>query len=297
MIPLLLFFLTINFQSDFKGFSSKDEALYYSELLKCEGYFTKNDNEKIFYFPCSSESELQSAYQEIEVEPTVTEIWDPEPDVVNPGNSFRDAPTDAIILFSKDNLSEWVHKNGKEAKWIVKDDYFTVNPGTGDILTKKSFGSCQLHVEFRTPADIESSGQGRGNSGVYFMEDPNTPGDSGYEIQVLDSYENRTYSNGQAASVYKQHIPLVNSSKKPGEWQSYDIIFKAPIFSERGTLESPAYVTVFHNGVLVQNNVQIQGYVKFIGYPEYKAHPSKLPLKLQDHSNKVNYRNIWVREL
>ena len=136
MIPLLLFFLTINFQSDFKGFSSKDEALYYSELLKCEGYFTKNDNDKIFYFPCSSESELQNAYQEIEVEPTVTEIWDPEPDVINPGNSFRDAPSDAIILFSKDNLNEWVHKNGKEAKWIVKDDYFTVNPGTGDILTK-----------------------------------------------------------------------------------------------------------------------------------------------------------------
>ena len=297
MIPLLLLFFTINFQSDFKGFSSKDEALYYSEVLNCEGYFTKNENSKIFYFPCSSASELQNAYQKIEVEPTVTEIWDPEPDVINPGNSFRDAPSDAIILFSNDNLSEWVHKNGSEAKWIVEDDYFTVNPGTGDILTKKSFGSCQLHVEFRTPADIKSSGQGRGNSGVYFMEDPNSPGDSGYEIQVLDSYENRTYSNGQAASVYKQHIPLVNASKKPGEWQSYDIIFKAPVFSEKGSLESPAYVTVFHNGVLVQNNVQIQGYVKFIGYPEYKAHDSKLPLKLQDHSNMVSYRNIWVREL
>ena len=204
---------------------------------------------------------------------------------------------DFVLSTTIDNLNEWVHKNGKEAKWIVKDDYFTVNPGTGDILTKKSFGSCQLHVEFRTPENIKSKGQGRGNSGVYFMEDPNSPGDSGYEIQVLDSYENRTYSNGQAASVYKQHIPLVNASKKPGEWQSYDIIFKAPIFSERGSLESPAYVTVFHNGVLVQNNVQIQGYVKFIGYPEYKAHPPKLPLKLQDHSNKVSYRNIWVREL
>ena len=151
MIPLLLFFLTINFQSDFKGFSSKDEALYYSELLKCEGYFTKNDNDKIFYFPCSSESELQNAYQEIEVEPTVTEIWDPEPDVINPGNSFRDAPSDAIILFSKDNLNEWVHKNGKEAKWIVKDDYFTVNPGTGDILLRNLLGavSYMLNLELQ----------------------------------------------------------------------------------------------------------------------------------------------------
>ena len=117
------------------------------------------------------------------------------------------------------------------------------------------------------------------------------------EIQVLDSYNNRTYSNGQAGSVYKQHIPLVNASRKPGEWQTYDIIFKAPVFSESGNLESPAYVTVFHNGVLIQNNVQIQGYVKFIGYPEYKAHPSKLPIKLQDHSNLVSFRNIWVREL
>ncbi len=297
MISLLLLYSIINFPLDFKGFSSKEEAIYYSKILNCDGYFSKDEDGKTFFFPCASQSELESAFQEKEVEPKVTEIWDPEPIAIDPGKTFREAPSDAIVLFSSNNLDEWVHKGGEEAKWIIEGDYFTVNPGSGDILTKKSFGSCQLHVEFRTPSKIVSSGQGRGNSGIYFMEDPKSPGDSGYEIQVLDSYKNRTYSNGQAGSVYKQHIPLVNASKEPGEWQSYDIIFKAPVFSGKGNLESPAYITVFHNGVLIQNNVQIQGYVKYIGYPEYKAHPSKLPLKLQDHSNKVSYRNIWVREL
>ena len=226
----------------------------------------------------------------------VTEIWDPEPKVVIPGNSFRDAPSDAIVLFDGSNLDKWVHKNGKPAKWDIKDGYFTVKPGTGDILSKEAFGSCQLHVEFMSPIKIDGDGQNRGNSGVYFMENTES-GDTGYEIQVLDSYDNRTYSNGQAGSVYKQHSPLVNASKKPGEWQTYDIIFKAPVFNENGKVESPAYITVFHNGVLIQNNSQIQGYVKFIGYPEYKAHASKLPIKLQDHRNLVSFRNIWIRNL
>ena len=226
----------------------------------------------------------------------VTEIWDPEPKIVTPGKSFRDAPSDAIILFDGSNLDKWVHKNGEPAKWNVQDGYFTVKPGTGDILSREAFGSCQLHVEFMSPSKIEGDGQNRGNSGVYFMENTEA-GDTGYEIQVLDSYENRTYSNGQAGSVYKQHSPLVNASKKPGEWQTYDIIFKAPVFNENGGVESPAYITVFHNGVLIQNNSQIQGYVKFIGYPEYKAHASKLPIKLQDHSNLVSFRNIWIRNL
>ena len=231
------------------------------------------------------------------MKPEMTELWEPVPEVVNPGN-LSTPPSDAIILFDGTDLSQWINAtNGEPAHWIVNSDGSMTVKQKGGIETKEEFGSIQLHIEWRTPQEVKGNGQGRGNSGVYFMEDPNSPGDSGYEIQVLDSYENRTYSNGQAASVYKQHIPLVNASKKPGEWQSYDIIFKAPTFSERGNLESPAYVTVFHNGVLVQNNVQIQGYVKFIGYPEYKAHPSKLPLKLQDHSNKVSYRNIWVREL
>jgi hypothetical protein len=226
----------------------------------------------------------------------ITEIWEPEPMIIIPGNTNREAPSDAIVLFDGSNLDSWVHKTGEDAKWSVQDGYFTVKPGSGDILTKQSFGSCQLHVEWRSPSIIESEGQGRGNSGVYFMENTKL-GDTGYEVQVLDSYNNRTYSNGQAASVYKQHIPLVNASKKPGEWQSFDIIFNAPMFNGDGRLVKHAYLTVFHNGVLVQNNVQIQGYVKFIGYPEYKAHPSRLPIKLQDHSNLVSYRNIWIREL
>ena len=226
----------------------------------------------------------------------ITEIWEPEPMVITPGNTNSEAPSDAIALFDGSDLDSWVHKTGEDAKWSVQDGYFTVKPGSGDILTKQFFGSCQLHVEWRSPSIIESEGQGRGNSGVYFMENTKL-GDTGYEVQVLDSYNNRTYSNGQAASVYKQHIPLVNASKKPGEWQNYDIIFNAPVFSDDGQLIKHAYLTVFHNGVLVQNNVQIQGYVKFIGYPEYKAHPSKLPIKLQDHGNLVSYRSIWIREL
>ena len=296
MIKLLFIFLSFISQSDFKGFPDKKTAEYYSSIIGCEGSFSVIDEDETYFFPCQNKSELDKIMQEREVEPKVTEIWDPEPTIVNPGISFRDAPSDAIILFDGDNLNSWIHKNGSPAKWEVKDGYFTVKPGTGDILTKESFGSCQLHVEFRSPTKIEGDGQDRGNSGVYFMESTDL-GDTGYEIQVLDSYENRTYSNGQAGSVYKQHSPLVNASKKPGEWQTYDIIFKAPVFNENGGLESPAYVTVFHNGVLIQNNSQIQGHVKYIGYPEYKAHAAKLPIKLQDHSNLVSFRNIWIRKL
>tara|TARA_Y100000816_G_scaffold282932_1_gene259193 strand:- start:528 stop:1313 length:786 start_codon:yes stop_codon:yes gene_type:complete len=242
-------------------------------------------------------SSLDTIIQKKHLVPEATELWAPIPSIVDPGDNFSDAPSDAIILFDGNNLNSWTHKDGGEPKWTISDGYFTVKPGTGSIISKQYFGSCQLHIEFMTPSEIISQGQGRGNSGVYFMEDPNQQGDSGYEIQVLDSYNNRTYSNGQAGSVYKQHIPLVNASKKPGDWQSYDIIFKAPVFNDNGSVESHAYVTVFHNGVLIQNNVQIQGYVKFIGYPEYKAHPKKLPIKLQDHGNLVSFRNIWIREL
>ncbi len=296
MILIFLSLILINPQNTFKGFKEKESAEYYASILGCKGSFSKLEDGSIYFFPCQNNSELERVLQEREIRPKVTEIWDPEPEIVVPGESFRDAPSDAIILFDGSNLDEWLHKNGEPAKWDVKDGYFTVKPGTGDILTKKSFGSCQLHVEFMSPKIIDGDGQDRGNSGVYFMES-STSGDNGYEIQVLDSYNNRTYSNGQAGSVYKQHSPLVNASKKPGEWQTYDIIFKAPTFNDRGGLESPAYVTVFHNGVLIQNNSQIQGFVKYIGYPEYKAHASKLPIKLQDHSNLVSFRNIWIRNL
>ena len=222
------------------------------------------------------------------------EVWEPEPTIVSPGSSFRDAPSDAIVLFNGLNLNKWIHKNGEPAKWDIKDGYFTVRPGSGSILTKDFFGSCQLHLEFMTPVNIEGDGQNRGNSGVFLMENIETG--NGYEVQVLDSYNNRTYSNGQAGSIYEQHIPLVNASKKPGEWQTYDIIFKAPLFNKNGEVKSPAYITIFHNGVLIQDNSEIKGFTN-IGYPKYEVHPSKLPIKLQDHGNLVSFRNIWLREL
>ena len=238
-------------------------------------------------------SKIDTMIQKEHMVPEATELWDPVPNIVDPGKNFSDAPSDAIILFDGSNLNSWVHKDGSEANWSINDGYFTVKPGTGSILSKQYFGSCQLHIEFMTPKEIVSEGQGRGNSGVYFMEDPNQTGDSGYEIQVLDSYNNRTYSNGQAGSVYKQHIPLVNASKKPGDWQSYDIIFKAPIFNDNGSLESPAYVTVFHNGVLIQNNVEIKRPTMNIEKGTRKT------LILQDHDKNgtVSYRNIWMRKI
>ena len=296
MIFLLFLLLFFN-QNDFKGFLNKDLAKEYAIKLGCENFFESKIDGVTYYLPCNSREEMNENYAQQQIKPKVTELWDPEPTQINPGLTDSDPPSDAVVLFDGNNLDGWTHKDGKEAEWIVENGYFTIKPGSGSIITKNSFGSCQLHIEFRSPSVIVSEGQGRGNSGVYFMEDPNKSGDTGYEIQVLDSYNNRTYSNGQAGSVYKQHIPLVNASKKPGEWQTYDIVFKAPVFNAKGRVETPAYITVLHNGVLIQNNVQIQGHVKFIGYPEYIAHPSRLPIKLQDHGNLVSYRNIWIREL
>lgn len=296
MIFLLSFLLFLN-QNNFKGFPNKDLAKKYAIDLGCENIFESKIDGVTYYLPCNSREELNEKYAQQNIKPEVTELWNPEPIQIDPGLTVSDPPSDAVVLFDGSNLDGWIHKGGKQPEWRVKDDYFTVKPGSGSLITKQSFGSCQLHIEFRSPSVIVSEGQGRGNSGVYFMEDPNKSGDTGYEIQILDSYNNRTYSNGQAGSVYKQHSPLVNASKKPGEWQTYDIVFKAPVFNDKGGVENPAYITVLHNGVLIQNNVQIQGHVKFIGYPEYVAHPSKLPIKLQDHGNLVSYRNIWIREL
>ncbi len=165
----------------------------------------------------------------------------------------------------------------------------TVVPGAGNIRTRRRFGDLQLHIEWRTPAEVSGEGQDRGNSGIYLMER--------YELQVLDSYDNRTYSNGQAGAIYKQHIPMVNASREPGEWQSYDVVFTAPRFGADGALLSPTHMTVFHNGVLILNHVELRGPTKFIGEPEYEAHADRVPLLLQDHGNPVSYRNVWVREI
>jgi len=222
------------------------------------------------------------------MKPEETEDWSRKPALVTPGK-FGAPPSDAIILFSgpQDSVN-WRGRGGSPIKWNT-DSALTIVPRTGDIQTVRSFGSCQLHVEWRTPSVVTGTGQGRGNSGVFMM--------GKYELQVLDSWENETYYNGQAGSIYKQHIPLVNASLPPGEWQTYDIVFTAPKFQINGDLLQPAYFTVFHNGVLIQNHVRSIGPMEFIGIPKYEAHEDKLPLLLQEHSNPVSYRNIWVREL
>lgn len=228
------------------------------------------------------------AQQQPQGNPKLTEVWEPIPRLVTPGLGNA-PPSDAIVLFNGKDLSEWQHADGSPAKWSVAEGAFTVVKGTDDIRTKRVFGDCQIHIEWRTSAKVEGEGQGRGNSGVFLQ--------GRYEVQVLDSYNNRTYSNGQAASIYKQYIPLVNASRKPGEWQSYDIFFQAPRFAESGAVLTPAYMTVVHNGVLVQNHVELKGSTVYIGAPSYKKHNLKEPLVLQEHGNAVSYRNIWIREL
>jgi len=222
-------------------------------------------------------------------DPKSTEVWEPIPKIITPGKTTDQPPSDAIVLFSGKDLSEWTNAKGESAKWKTDGNAMTVTKGTGNIQTKKGFGSCQLHIEWQTPTAIEGEGQGRGNSGVFLM--------GLYEVQVLDSYNNRTYSNGQAASIYKQHIPLVNATKQPGEWQTYDIIFTAPKFNADGGVQAPGYLTVIHNGVLVQDHVELKGETVYIGAPSYKKHADKLPIILQDHGNPVKFRNIWIREL
>jgi hypothetical protein len=223
--------------------------------------------------------------------PEMTEFWDPQVKVVTPGKDATAPPADAIILFNGKDLSQWKGKDGGAARWVVKDGVFTVAKKTGDITTRQEFNDFQLHVEWLIPADIAGQSQARGNSGI-FLQDR-------YELQVLDNYNNRTYANGQAGSIYKQHPPLVNAMRKPGEWNVYEVVYTAPRFKADGALFSPARVTVIHNGVVVQNNTEIKGPTKYIGLPAYEAH-GKAPIHLQDHgdpSKPISYRNIWIREL
>ena len=202
-----------------------------------------------------------------------------EPRVVDTSTPI---PSDAKVLFNGQNMDAW---DGVK-DWVIQDGYAQVG---SNVRTKEKFGDCQLHVEFATPEKVEGDGQGRGNSGVYLM--------SRYEVQVLDSYENMTYFDGQCASLYKTRPPLVNACRKPGEWQAYDIIFKAPRFRADGSLKSPAYVTVLQNGVVVQDHTEILGGTYYENPPSYEPHDAKDSISLQYHGNPVRYRNIWVREL
>ena len=238
-----------------------------------------------------------------------TELYKEVPKVT-PGKGST-APSDAVVLFDGQNLDAWQKPQfgspvgmdglrvmipqmdpafkGEKGEWPIKGGELEVAPGTGGIATKQAFGDVQLHIEWLAPKAEGKTSQQYSNSGVFFM--------GLYEVQVLNSYDNETYNNGQAAAIYKQHIPLVNASLPPDSWQAYDIIFMAPRFSEKGTLVRPARVTVLHNGVLVQNNVELLGPTCFIGNPFYVAHPGKLPLMLQDHGDPIRFRNIWIREL
>jgi hypothetical protein len=210
----------------------------------------------------------------------------PPPRVV----AVRGVPSDAIVLFDGKDLSGWRSVRGGAAPWQVRDGFVEVVPGSGDIETARGFGDVQLHVEWATPAEVSGEGQERGNSGVFLM--------GRYELQILDSHENRTYADGQAGAIYGQHPPLVNVSRPPGEWQTYDIVFRRPRFdSTTGAVLSPARMTVLHNGVLVQDNVELLGATAHRRRATYTAHADRLPIKLQDHGNRTRFRNVWAREL
>lgn len=228
----------------------------------------------------------------MKMKPEMTEIWEPQVEVITPGKTVSDAPSDAIILFDGSNLDQWVSQadSTKTAPWkIVEQDYMEVVPGSGGIRTKMKFGDCQLHIEWSAPDKVENSGQGRGNSGIFFQ--------NRYELQILDSYDNRTYRNGQAGSIYKDHAPLVNAMKPPMEWNTYDVIYTAPRFKENGVLDTPARITVLHNGVVVQNNATIHGLTLYIGLHDYPESHGEDFIALQDHGTPAQFRNIWIRRL
>ncbi|MGH8158828.1 MAG: 3-keto-disaccharide hydrolase [Rhodanobacter sp.] len=233
-----------------------------------------------------------------QTDPKATEQWQPVPKVVVAGKQDSAPPSDAVVLFDGRDLAQWESsKDHSPARWNVHDGVLTVAKAAGNIQTKQRFKNYQLHLEWQVPRDITGEGQARGNSGVFLAS--TGPADEGYEIQILDSWKNKTYVNGQAASVYKQTPPLVNAMRAPGEWQTYDVIWTAPVFAADGTLKSPAYVTLFQNGVLVQNHTQLAGETFYIGKPKYTPY-TEAAIKLQAHgdpSQPVSFRNIWVRPL
>lgn len=235
--------------------------------------------------------------------PQSTEIWEPVPPVVTPGTTGAtatgiSAPSDAIVLFDGKNVDQWVAVKGySPANWATTNEGPLKWPIENGVMystkgftarSKEEFTDFQLHVEFKTPEKVEGSGQGRGNSGIFLQ--------GRYELQVLDNYNNATYVDGMVGSIYKQAIPLANPSRKPGEWQTYDIVYQAPRFSKSGLMSEPGYVTVLLNGILVQNHTAIKGTTEYIGYPKVTPH-GKGPILLQDHGNPVGFRNIWIREL
>ena len=226
-----------------------------------------------------------------------TEFYSPVPKVVTPKDNYAEAPADAIILFDGKNLDQWVSTNDttKPAGWTVSKKILTVNKTNGNIQTRQSFMDYQLHLEWRIPKNITGTGQLRGNSGLFLAAIG--PGDAGYELQILDSYNNPTYVNGQAGSIYKQFAPLVNANFPPGVWQAYDVIWTAPRFNDDGTVKTPARVTIYFNGVLVQNNTELKGATLYVGQPSYQKHGAA-PIKLQAHGDKsepISFRNIWIR--
>lgn len=215
----------------------------------------------------------------------------PKPRVVEPGAGYTIAPpSDAIVLFDGRSLDQWASEGGTPPRWRVESGAFVAVPGSGTLQTKASFGDVQLHIEWASPSPAKGTGQDRGNSGVFFS-------DGRYEVQILDSRDNATYADGQAAALYGQFPPLVNASRRAGEWQSYDIVFHRPRFGANGAMTSPARFTVFHNGVLVQDNMELVGPTANQSRPPYTAHSARLPISLQDHGHPVRFRNVWLRDL
>lgn len=252
--------------------------------------------EKLFFFfvaiSLAATGNAQNVFTKDFTKPEATEIWQPKPKLVTPGTSTA-PPSDAIVLFDGSNMDSWIMANDKSpSKWNLQNGAMTINIATGDVQTKQKFGDCQLHIEFKIPQNSKASStrDNAGNSGVFLQER--------YEVQIFDSYHDETplYSNGQIGSIYKQSIPMVNASSKPGEWNTFDIYYTAPIFRYNGSLEKPAYITLVHNGVLTLNHFEIQGTIQYIGIPKYELH-DKAAVKLQSHGSEVAFRNIWIREI